>query len=292
MSRDPFDALVVGCGYLGRRVAVRLTARGWRTAATTRSPQKAEQLEAVGITPVLADVLKPETLTSLPPTRRLFYAVSPDRSAGSTPRQVYVEGLQSLLDAMRGRIGGLVQASSTGVYAQTDGSWVDEDSPTEPASESGQALLEAESVARAFSGTEVASIVVRFAGLYGPERIIGRKALENGKPIPGDPDWFVNLVHVDDAAEAATRAILGEVGWPVLIASDDRPTPRGDCYRLTARLLNAPQPRFDPGARRSGRGETHKRVLNGRLRAVLGDDLRYPSIEEGLPAALAAESAK
>ncbi len=107
--------------------------------------------------------------------------------------------------------------------------------------------------------------------------------------FPGDPDQFVNLIHIDDAAEAATRAMLGEVGWPVLVASDDRPTRRGDCYRLAARLLGTPEPRFDPEQRRTGRGDTNKRVLNGRLRAILGDDLRYPSIEQGLPAALEAE---
>lgn len=292
MTSDPFDALIVGCGYLGRRVAQRLTARGLRVAATTRSVENADALGAMGLEPVLADVQNLESLRALPSSKRMFYAVSLDRSTGATHREVYVEGLKAVLEAVQGRCGGLVQASSTGVYGQDDGSWVDEDSPTDPPGESGQALLEAESVAGAFEGTEVRSVVVRFAGLYGPGRIIGRSTLEKRVPFPGDPDHFVNLIHIDDAAEAATRAILGEVGWPILAASDDRPTRRGDCYRLAARLLGTEEPRFEPGERRSGRGDSNKRVLNGRLRAILGDDLRYPSIEEGLPAALAEEDSR
>lgn len=286
---NPVDALIVGCGYLGRRVASRLIRRGWRVAGTSRSEANAQKLQDEGIIPVLLDVLRPESLSALPPASRLLYCVSPDRSSGATPHQVYVHGLKSVLEALHGRIGGLVLASSTGVYGQSDGSWVDEDAPTDPPGESGQALLEAENLARAFPGTEVASVALRFAGLYGPGRIIGRSSLQKAEPIPGDPDAFLNMIHIDDAAETAVRALLGEVQWPVLVASDDRPTLRIDAYRLTARLLGLPEPRFAPGERRSGRGETNKRVLNGRLRAVLGDDLLYPSIDVGLPAALAAE---
>ncbi len=257
--------------------------------STTRSDEKAARFQSLGLSPVIADVLKPDTLKNLPGANRVLQAVGLDRSAGVTHQQVYVDGLRNVLQALEGRVGGLVLASSTGVYGQNDGSWVDEDSPTEPISESGRALLEAETLASAFTGTEVNSVVIRFAGLYGPGRIIGRSTLEKGLPFPGDPEHYVNLIHIDDAAEAATRALVGEVGWPILLAADDRPTRRGDCYRLAARLLGTPEPRFEPGERRSGRGDSNKRVLNGRLRAVLGDDLAFPSIDEGLPAALSEE---
>jgi nucleoside-diphosphate-sugar epimerase len=285
--------LVVGCGYLGRRVGRLLADRGEHVFGTTRSPARAGERVAIGIEPVVADVLKPETLHDLPDADRVLYCVGFDRSAGMPMRAVYVDGLRHALGALGGRASRLIYASSTGVYGQDDGGWVDEHSPTSPRHESGRVALEAEGLAREVGASRALPVVVlRFAGLYGPGRLPGRDALLRGEPIVGDPARFLNLVHIDDAAAAAVAALdRGEPGRTYLV-SNDRPVERREYYALAAECLGAPAPRFvpwsgdDPGMRRE---ETNKRVSNRRMKAELGFALSYPGITTGVPAAVQAE---
>ena len=96
-------------------------------------------------------MLRPETLDRLPAADRVFYAVGFDRSAGAAMREVYVEGLQNVLDRLPGSVRRFVYASSTGVYGQAGGEWVDEESPTDPQHESGRVVLEAEGRVRAWA---------------------------------------------------------------------------------------------------------------------------------------------
>lgn len=277
--------LIVGCGYLGRRVGRLLRRHGEDVLGTTRS--RGERLEVWGITPVLADVLRPETFAGLPAIDRAVFCVGFDRAAGVPIRSVYVDGLAAVLDELAARIPRWVYVSSTGVYGQDDGSWVDEDSPTAPRTESGRACLDAETLIR---GHVAEPVVVRCAGLYGPDRIIRRDAILRGEPIVGDPGRYLNLIHIDDAA-AATAAALdrGESGG-LYLACDDRPVPRREYYERIAEELSAPAPRFVPPAAGTptARDDANKRVANRRLRGRLGVDLIYPDITTGVPAALAA----
>ncbi len=134
-------------------------------------------------------------------------------------------------------------------------------------------------------------MILRLSGLYGPGRIIRREALERGEPIAADPEAYLNMIHVDDAAAAAVAALdRGESGR-VYLASDDRPVTRREFYGLAAEALGAPAPRFDPPAAGAGREGSHKRVANRRLRAELGVALAYPDVTTGLPAAIRAECA-
>src|SRR4051794_24546029 len=135
------DLLIVGCGYLGKRVAaiVRQSAPDARVQGTTRSTTKAEKLAQLGITPVVADVRDPSSLSTIPLPPSILHCVGFDRSAGHSMRSVYVDGLRAFLSVLEasGWCGRFVYVSSTGVYGQDDGSWVDEDSVTEPSHESG-----------------------------------------------------------------------------------------------------------------------------------------------------------
>ncbi|MEO6809537.1 MAG: NAD-dependent epimerase/dehydratase family protein [Isosphaeraceae bacterium] len=275
------STLIVGCGMLGRRVGRLLHLRGEPVFGTTRTPEKAAELAALGIEPVLANVLEPGTLAALPAADRVLYCVGFDRGAGVSMRTVYVNGMMDVLKELPLTIGRFVYASSTGVYGQGDGDWVDEDAATEPRHESGRVALEAETLARERSAT-----VLRFAGLYGPGRIVRRAAIENGDVINGDPSNYLNLIHLDDAAAAAVRALdLGEPGR-IYLASDDRPVERLEYYGLVARLLGAPAPRFQ-GPDPASQGESNKRVSNHRIKTELGLVLTYPDITTGVPAALA-----
>jgi nucleoside-diphosphate-sugar epimerase len=249
-------------------------------------------IAGVGIEPVIADVLVPHSLTRLPEAERVFYCVGFDRAAGASMRAVYVDGLEHALGALPASVTRLVYASSTGVYGQTDGEWVDEKSPAHPQHESGKVCLDAERLAFAWAmsrGCCATAIVLRFAGLYGPGRVVRRSTLEQGEPVPGDPDKFLNLIHIDDAAQAASAVLAATRAESIYLVGDDRPVTRREYYSRMAKLLDAPEPVFEPprpGSREAARDATNKRVANSRMKSGLGIALDYPDISTGLPAAL------
>jgi nucleoside-diphosphate-sugar epimerase len=284
------STLILGCGYLGLRVARFLSDRGERVFGTTRSIGRGIELARWGIEAVVADVQVPESLARLPEADRVLYSVGFDRSKGVPIRTVYVDGLRHALGHLIDRAGKLVYAGSTGVYGQDDGSVIDEDSPTEPRSESGRACLEAEAVIRSYELLH--STILRFAGLYGPGRIMKREALLQGQAIVGDPDKILNLIHIEDAALAAVAALDQGGNGSLYLVSDDRPAPRREFYDLAARALGAPIPRFEPsepGSSKAGRDESNKRVSNARMHDELDVTLTYPDITTGVPAAILAE---
>jgi nucleoside-diphosphate-sugar epimerase len=273
--------LVVGCGYLGRRVAERWRAEGRRVFATTRRPERAAELAERGLEPVVCDVLRPDSLRALPAADTVVYCVGLDRAAGVPMRVVYVDGLANVLGELAGRQGGapgrFVYVSSTGVYGQADGSEVAETAATEPAEESGRVVLEAERLLRERLRE---AVVLRFAGIYGPGRLLRSQALRAREAIAADPEGWLNLIHVEDGAAAVVAA--AERGRPGAVYNicDDRPVRRRDFYAQLARLLGAPPPCFAPPPPHEW---VNRRVVNRRLREELGMALRYPSYEEGLP---------
>jgi nucleoside-diphosphate-sugar epimerase len=290
------STLIVGCGYLGARVGSLLVRKGDQVFGTVRSSQRATEIANFGIEPLIADVLSPETLESLPAVERVLCCVGFDRAGGADMRTVYVEGLRNLLERLPALVSRLVYASSTSVYGQSDGEWVDEDSPAEPIQESGRVCLEAEQVASHWArAAGVSLVVLRFSGLYGPDRVIRRALLQRGEPIPGDPARFLNLVHIDDAAQAAIAALDSASPDSLYLVSDDRPVERREYYALAARLLGAPPPRYEPSAvGRAGVAQdpANRRIANRRMRTGLGVDLLYPDIRAGLPAALGLRAAR
>lgn len=282
--------LIIGTGYLGERVARLLVARGDRVYGTTRSLGRAIELSRLGIEAVVADVMVPDSLSRLPEVDRVLYCVGYDRSKGVPIREVYVEGLRHALGHLVDRAGRVVYAGSTGVYGQNDGEWVDEDSPAEPRSESGKACLEAEETLRS---SALPSTILRYSGLYGPGRIMRREGLLKAEPIVGDPDKFLNLIHIDDAARAAIAALDHPEPGVLYLATDNRPAPRREFYTLAAEALGAPAPRFEvpePGSAKAGRDESNKRASNAKIRAELGFEPLYPDVTTGVPAAIRADA--
>jgi nucleoside-diphosphate-sugar epimerase len=275
------DVLIVGCGYLGWRLARRWLGQGRRVLATTRSPARADVLRRAGLVPVVCDVTEPETLQALPQAHTAVVCVGYDRSAGKSQREVSVRGLENLLYRLP-EPERLVHVSSTGVYGQTGGEEVDETAATDPAEESGRVVLAAES---ALWLRRPDAVVLRFAGIYGPGRLIRAAALRAGEPLAADPDGWLNLVHVDDGAEAVLAAAgRGEPGTTYNVC-DDHPVRRRDFFGHLAALLGAPPPRYAPPA--GPHAQANRRVVNGRLRRELGVSLRYPDYRAGLAASLA-----
>ena len=136
--------LIVGCGYLGLRVARRWIAAGHAVAGLVRSSAGAEALAHEAVRPIVADVTQPSTLRDLPAADTLLYAVGYDRASGASRSAVYVDGLRAVLDAVPPQVRRVILISSTGVYGEQGGRWVDESSPCQPSRESGRALLAAE----------------------------------------------------------------------------------------------------------------------------------------------------
>jgi nucleoside-diphosphate-sugar epimerase len=268
-------ALVVGCGYLGRRVAARWVAAGRRVAALTR--RNAAALAALGVEPVVGDVTDPTTLR-LPAASTVLYAVGLDRGAGKTMREVYVNGLAHVLGTLPSA-GRFVYVSSTGVYGQTDGGWVDEQSETAPLEESGKVVLEAERLLRA---RRPDAIVLRFAGIYGPDRLLRKQPLLKGEPLVGDAEKWLNLIHAEDGADVVLAAEAYGTPGETYLVCDDEPVTRRAFYTHLAALLGAPPARFEPAP--SPVAESNRRVANRKARASLSWVPRFPNYRAGLAA--------
>jgi nucleoside-diphosphate-sugar epimerase len=283
--------LIIGCGYLGRRVAQRWLDAGDDVCALTRSEENAASLRQLGIKPLLGDVTQADSLHTLPECDTILHAVGFDRSAAPSKREVYVDGLRNVLNRLTGRCGRFLHVSSTSVYGQEDGELIDEDSPCEPAHESGQICLDAEQLvsAAAARGDFPAEAVLRLSGIYGPQRLLARiETIREKQPLPGNPDAWLNLIHVDDAAAAVVAAGDSPSEQPGLfLVSDDQPIHRRTYYETLARLLNVDEVRFDADAPARHTRGLGKCCSNRRLREQLGVTLQYPTIETGLPQALA-----
>jgi nucleoside-diphosphate-sugar epimerase len=279
--------LIVGCGYLGSRVARLWRQHGDHVAVVTRSAQRADELQQDGYFSVVADVTDAASLgsiRSLGEIDTVLYAVGFDRTASKSRQEVYVEGLRNLLDAMPPTFQRLIYIGTTSVYGQTDGGWIDEESPCQPASDGGRASLAAESVLRGHS-IAARSTVLRLAGIYGPRRIPRREELVAGKPLPADPDAYLNLIHVDDAARVIL-AVAAQIEPPrTYLLSDGNPVLRRAYYAEAARLLGAPSPEFATDDERSSsdaRGATDKRINNSRLVNEIGYQFLFPTYKQGL----------
>lgn len=263
--------LIVGCGYLGRRVAARWVAAGTRVSALTR--RNADALAALGLEPVVGDVTG--TLR-LPAADTVLYAVGMDRSAGKSMREVYVNGLGHVLDTLPSA-SRFVYVSSTGVYGQTSGEWVDETSDTQPLEESGKVVLEAERLLRA---KRPDAIILRFAGIYGPDRVLRKQALLNGEPLVSDAGKWLNLIHAEDGADAVVAAAERATPGETYLVCDDEPVTRRDFYTHVAERLGAPPAKFETPT--TPTVEANRRVSNRRAKAELGWRPRFPSYRDGI----------
>ncbi len=291
--------LIVGCGYLGTRVARAWLVEGHPVFALTRSSERAELLRQACITPVVADVTDPNVHLCLPVVETVLYSVGFDRSgrtrAGGEPlfnasrHNVQVVGLQRVLDAISSATRRIIYISSTGVYAQRDGGWVNEESSATAEHDSGAACLEAEATLASHTLASRA-VILRLAALYGAGRLPRLADLLAGKPLAGAGDAYLNLIQADDAVAVILAAERAAEPSPRYCVSDGHPVQRGKFYAELARLTNAPVPRFatpDGCVAGMSRSNSDKRVSNARMLNELRVRLRYPTYREGLAAAVA-----
>lgn len=310
----PPSLLIVGCGYLGMRAGQQAKSLGWTVTATSRN--RMETLAQQDFHPVKFDWNDSRDLASIAEIMesrhidRILISVSYDRGGQVDRFDSQVGGLVRLLRQVRSSatqlstdLPDVCYISTTGVYHQTGGTWVDEFSTTRPSREGGLAHLQAEAKLRSELGNAPWTIL-RLSGIYGPARVPRAADVRAGRPIASPPDGYLNLIHVDDAATAAIAALSSgnranastdQIGvWPLVrerlyVVSDDRPVIRREFYDEIARQTRAPEPTFVAPAENSPvqfRSETDKRIWNHRCKRDLVPKLRFPTYVEGLRAIL------
>lgn len=292
-------AVILGCGYVGLRLARVLSAQGARVVGTTRGGRE-EEIAAAGATPAVADLNEPETLHPLAEWRPhvVFDLVRPAPLGGDA---YGVEGTRNAARAFAGAVGeALVYLSSTAVYGRRHGEWTDESTPVSPSSPLGEARLEAERVyLEAHREHRLPARICRVPGIYGPWRTL-RLRLETGayRRLDDEEQW-VSRVHVDDLAAGLVAAWRRGRDGEVYVICDDEPVTGAEYAELTATLLGLPLPPLV--SREDIRHDLHKsaferrvaarRCSNRRMREELGVIPIYPSVREGIPAALREEGA-
>jgi nucleoside-diphosphate-sugar epimerase len=277
--------LIVGCGYLGERVARKWREAGHAVAVATRSESRADMFRQRGYDAIVADVTRPDTLRNLPVAESVLFAVGFDRASNDSIEKVYAGGMKNLLATLSVDTGRLIYISTTGVYGPADGGWVDEVTPPDPQREGGRASLAAEDLISAHPLAH-RSVILRLAGIYGPGRVPFIRELRAGEPIPARTSGWLNLIHVEDAAAVVVAAAEVPIsGRSVYCVSDGVPVERGEFYSEVARQIGAPPPRFvesDPNSPRSARAEANRRISNARMLADLRVTLAFPDYRTGL----------
>ena len=276
------NILIAGCGYVGTALGVRLAADGHGVWGLRRRPEGLPDT----VRALAADLSDAATLRALPPGLDVVYytAGAADGSVAAY-HTAYVDGPRHLLEALQQqgqRPRRVVFTSSTGVYAQCRGEWVDEDSPAEPQHAGGRHLLAGE---RLFMDSAFPTTVLRLAGIYGPGRTRLIDSLRQGEATYQDsPPVYLNLIHRDDCVGALCHLAALARPASLYVGVDYRPVERGTLLRWLSGVLDTPPPRLVAAAtdRRS-----NKRCRNARL-AASGYPFRYPTFEHGYSAIIAA----
>ena len=276
-------ALIVGCGDVGGRLASRLLAGGWTVQGLRRS---VEQLPA-GVLPLAADLCDPHCPEAWPSRNPdyLVYCVAASQHDEAGYQAAYVDGLRNVLrwlEEKGQRPRRVLFVSSSSVYAQQQGEWVDEMSATEPAGYSGRIMLEAERLALE-SG--IPGTVVRLTGIYGPGREWLLSQVRQGYRVAEEPPLYGNRIHVEDAARLLEFILQtdarGETLQSHYIGVDDAPAPLAEVVAWLRTYLGVTEWSDEQRVRRTG----SKRCSNARARA-LGWVPQYASFKDGYAAIL------
>lgn len=272
------SVMIAGCGDVGSRLGLQLSRAGWTVYGLRR--------EAAGlpvpILPVAGNLLSGQCPRNWPNAELtyLVYAASASQHDESGYRQAYVEGLRNALGWLeqRGqRPKRLLFLSSTGVYGQNQGEWIDETSPTAPGGFTGQVMLEAEQLAL---NSGLPATLVRMGGLYDPARPWLQNQIRAGLRVEREPPQYSNRIHRDDAAGLLAFLLQADLRGVALddcyLGVDDDPARLHEVVDWLRERLGVTHWAEQPMTRRAG----SKRCSNARARA-LGWAPQYPGYRDG-----------
>jgi nucleoside-diphosphate-sugar epimerase len=270
--------LIVGCGDVGGRLAQQLVAAGHEVHGLRRSP-----FALPGVASLQGDVTQPESLRFPTGLDYVFVLLAPGTAGEEIYRRVYLEGTRNMLTALQGQpLRRVFWISSSSVYAQDDGSWVDEESP---ATATGTAGILRQSEALVLESAWPTTIV-RFSGIYGPGRLRLLRWVQEGRPVQAEPVAWTNRIHREDAAGLLDflleKESTGEKLERLYLGTDNASAPQHDVLDWLADRLG--QPRV-PRESRPGAG-SNKRLGNRRI-TELGFRFRFPDFRAGYEDVLA-----
>lgn len=270
--------------------------KGWRVIGTTRSIKSADEIAISGAEPVLwSDTATAPLLTALKNATHLLISASPDLQ----PSGPAGPSGQPYTDPILRAIGGRLMAetpqlkwvgylSTTGVYGDAKGAWVNEDTPLAPTTARGRARKQAEAEWAAITGLPLH--IFRLAGIYGPERGPLEKVIAGTARRIVKAGQVFSRIHIDDITQTLEASIAQPAPGTVYNVCDDDPAPPELVIAHAARLLGLPVPKAEffkdaemTAMSRSFYSES-KRVCNLRLKEQLGVRLHYPEYREGLAA--------
>lgn len=280
--------LCLGYGYVAQRLARELLPRGWHVIGTSRTEDGAATLRERGLEATVVTRETPLCMDVLARVSHVLMSVPPDE-AGDPMLAPLGEAL-----AQADHLKWIGYLSTTGVYGDTGGAWVDELTPPAPGQARSVRRLAAENAWLDLWGSHGRPVeVFRLAGIYGP----GRSALDSLRAGRAHrvvkPDHVVCRIHVDDIAATLMAAMAAPAPGTIYNLADDEPAPPQNVIAEAARLLGVEPPPevaledadLSPMAR-SFYAET-RRVWNGRIKGRLGVSLRHPTYREGLRSILA-----
>lgn len=281
--------LIIGCGYVGRRVAAQYQGLGETVRGLVRTPTSALALEQAGIRALALDLGVDDLAPLAAGGERLFHFAPPPPSGRQDP------WTRRLVDAFgrNGHPARLVYISTTGIYGDCGGAWVDEDRPPNPRADRAWRRWDAEQVLGDWSRRSGAELVIlRVAGIYGPG-LLPLERIRQGLPlVRAEEAPYTNRIHVDDLVAVCVAAMDRGPNGARYNVSDGHPSTMTDYFFRVADATGLPRPPTLPLAE----ADQHlsagmlsymresRRLSNQRLLAELGVTLRYPTLAEGLRA--------
>ena len=285
----PRKLFIFGIGYVGCHLAEELLRDGWHVAGTCRSPSKKEELAERGIATTLFDGTHPaaQWQTVAADATHILISVPPKENVDP----VFKHHARDIVALKPQWIGYL---STTGVYGDHGGAWVDETAETRTTSPRGTARLAAEKMWLSLSPQ---AHIFRLAGIYGP----GRSAIDNlyqgtARNIVKD-DHVFSRIHVADIVQALQASMQIPRPGRIYNIADDAPSASSDVVEYAAKIIGlAAPPRIEAATATLSETakefyENNKRIKNDRLKTELGVHLKYPTYREGLRGILARRSA-
>ncbi len=285
--------LIVGCGYVGLPLGAELVRQGHEVFGLRRNASAESELKAAGISPLFADVTQLAELKKLP--NHFDWVVNCVAAGGDAEnyRQVYLAGTQNLITWLAPNPPQkFVYTSSTSVYGQNDGSVVTEKSPVEPNAETSKILVATENVLLAAANgrspdTDFPAVILRVAGIYGPERGHWFKQFLKGQAqIEGDGSRFLNMIHRDDLIGCIIAALTHGRPGEIYNAVDNEPVTQLKFFQWLAATLDKNLPPTKPENLERRRGVTNKRISNAKLRTELKYAFQFRDFRAGYGAEL------
>jgi len=283
-------AVILGCGYIGIELGRQLTTAGHDVIGVRRSESGCEAIEDAGFSPYQADLTEGGDLAELPDADWVVFAASSGGRDAAAARKIYVDALGDAIDSYGARESppdGLIYTSSTGVYGDHDGEWVDEETPLEPTTAKTEVLVEAERIARERAAAHgIDGTVARFSGLYGPDRYRLDRYLDG--PVT---EGYLNMVHRVDAAGAVAFLLTEDCARDeVVLVTDDESADKWEFADWLAEQCGVETPPKQTTEERLAESDlsdagrrrvlTSKRCSNDYLRK-LGYEFTYPTYREG-----------